>query len=240
MRKPNIKEKMIDNEKKTRPKKDDEKKSVWNRKNLMIAIGAIALVAVAGFAVFVLLPHGVVMKGDNVSVYYAVMFENGTVIDTNMNGTPLSLTVGSSGMIMGFSNAMEGMQLNQKKTITIPSDQAYGPYRSDLVRTVNRTGAIANKSFTVGQYYTIHRKTDNAVSRIRIVNVTSSTMTWDENSPLAGQNLTFTIKIVSVNKGFGVNVASTLFPSIIPTTTVPQQRISIQKKIEVMTYSSLS
>jgi peptidylprolyl isomerase len=159
------------------------------------------------------------MIGDTVSVYYTLTFENGTVIDTNMNGTPLVLTVGGNQIIPGFSNAIVGMRLNQKKTVTIPYDQAYGPYRSDLIRTVNRTGAIANTTFTVGQYYTIHSKTDNTISTIKILNVTPSTVTWDENSPLAGQNLTFTIQIVSVNKGNGINAAATALPTI--PTTIP-------------------
>ena len=64
-------------------------------------------------------------------------------------------------------------------------------------------------NFTVGQYYTIHRNADNAVSRIRIVNVTSSTVTWDENSPLTGQSLRFTIQIVNVDRGSVGNVSKT-------------------------------
>ena len=63
-----------------------------------------------GFAALIFLPSGGVMKGDNVSVYYTVTFENGTIIATNMNGTPLSFTVGSSDMIAGLSNAMVGMK----------------------------------------------------------------------------------------------------------------------------------
>ncbi|MGA2911886.1 MAG: FKBP-type peptidyl-prolyl cis-trans isomerase [Methanoregula sp.] len=205
-------------EKKTKRAKEDEKTNNRNRKYLMIAGGAIALVAIAVTAVLLFNPV-VAMNGDNVTVYYTLMFENGTVIDTNMNGTPLALTVGGNQIIPGFSNAIVGMRLNQKKTVTIPYDQAYGPYRNDLIRTVNRTGAVANTTFTVGQYYTIHSKTDNTVSTIKILNVTPSTVTWDENSPLAGQNLTFTIQIVSVNKGNGINAAATALPTI--PTTIP-------------------
>jgi peptidylprolyl isomerase len=205
-------------EKKTKRAKEDEKTNNRNRKYLMIAGGAIALVAITVTAVLLFNPV-VAMNGDNVTVYYTLTFENGTVIDTNMNGTPLALTVGGNQIIPGFSNAIVGMRLNQKKTVTIPYDQAYGPYRNDLIRTVNRTGAVANTTFTVGQYYTIHSKTDNTVSTIKILNVTPSTVTWDENSPLAGQNLTFTIQIVSVNKGNGINAAATALPTI--PTTIP-------------------
>ena len=46
-----------------------------------------------------------------------------------------------------------GMGVNQKKTVIIPYDQAYGPYRSDLIRVVNRTGLIANTNFIEGQLF---------------------------------------------------------------------------------------
>jgi peptidylprolyl isomerase len=197
-------------EKKTDTSKEGEGTAVRNRNYLMIMLGGIILVIIAAGAMFVLTDQGVVMKGDNVSFYYTLMYENGTVISSHMNGTPAELTVGSSDIISGFSNAVMGMKVNEKKTLVIPYDQAYGPYKSELVRVVNRTGMIANMTFVAGQYFTIHRNTDNATSVVRILDVTPSTVTWDENNPLAGQNLTFTVQIVHLNRSASGNVAGTL------------------------------
>jgi len=216
-------------EKKTEPGKEDESTGARNRNYLLVAIGAIVLVALAVTPALILPGQVVAMNGDTVSVYYTVTYENGTVIATNMNGTPQELTVGSSDSIPGISDAIVGMGLNQKKTVSIPYDQAYGPYRSDLVRVVNRSGPIANTSFTVGQYVTIHRKTDNATSVVRILNVTPSTVTWDENSPLAGQNLTFTVQVVSVDKGAGGNGVGTTLPTVTPAVTVPVPMDTVSK-----------
>jgi len=208
-------------EKKTRQEKEDEMTGARNRNYILIAAGVIVFVAIAVTALFTLFNPGVAMKGDNVSMYYTLMYENGTVISTNFNGTPLEITVGDPESIKGLSDAIVGMGVNQKKTVTIPYDQAYGPYRSDLVQVVNRTGLIANTSFTEGQYFTIHRKTDNAINMVRILNITPSTVTWDENHPLAGQNLTFTVQVVSLNKGAGAKVMGTNVSTITATITVP-------------------
>jgi FKBP-type peptidyl-prolyl cis-trans isomerase 2 len=86
---------------------------------------------------------------------------------------------------------------------------------------VNRTGPIANTSFTAGQYYTIHSKTSNATSVIRILNVTPLTVTWDQNNPLAGQNLSFTVQVVSVNKGSAGSAGGTTLPRIDSAFDVP-------------------
>jgi peptidylprolyl isomerase len=205
--------------KKTQKEKDEGKTGGLNRKNLMIVGGVIALVALIVIVVFILPNPVVAAKGDTVSVYYTLMLEDGTIFDSNINGTPLAFTVGSAGIIPGFSNAIAGMKVNQEKTVDIPYDQAYGPYRSDRIRVVNRTGILANQTFTVGEYYTLHSSVDNSNSMIRVLNVTPTTVTVDENSPLAGQNLTFTVQLVSLKKGAGGNGAgTTVWP--VPTNTL--------------------
>ena len=49
-----------------------------------------------------------------------------------------------------------------------------------------------------GQYYFIRRTTDAVVSVIKITNLTPTTITWDENHELAGKNLTFALRLVSI------------------------------------------
>jgi FKBP-type peptidyl-prolyl cis-trans isomerase 2 len=56
---------------------------------------------------------------------------------------------------------------------------------------------------------------------VRILTITPSTVTWDENHPLAGQNLTFTVQVVSLNKGAGAKVMGTNVSTITPAITVP-------------------
>ena len=143
----------------------------------------------------------VATRGDTVSVYYTGTFENGTVFDSNMNATtPVEFTLGNSSVIEGFEEAVTGMSVNQQKTVNIPSDKAYGAYNTSLIRTVTRTGPIANTTFVEGQSYSIHDKKTNAYSIIKILNVTPTTVTWDANDPLAGLNFTFTIKLVKITR----------------------------------------
>jgi peptidylprolyl isomerase len=145
-------------------------------------------------------PQGGAIPGDIVSVYYTGMLENGTVFNSNKNNTPLTFTLGNASVIEGFREAVTGMTINEEKTVTIPYSKAYGPYNTSLIRVVPRMGPLENKTFTVGQSYTIRRTSDNAVSVVKILNVTRDTVTWDENNPLAGQNLTYWIKLVSIDK----------------------------------------
>lgn len=140
-------------------------------------------------------------KGDTVAIFYTGMFENGTVFDTNMNGTtPVRFTLGSGLVIDGIEEAVTGMSPGQQKTVIIPAEKAYGAYNASLIHTVNRTGPIANTTFVEGQYVSIHDRTTNLNSTVKILNVTSSTVTWDANNPLAGINFTFTIKLDGISR----------------------------------------
>jgi FKBP-type peptidyl-prolyl cis-trans isomerase 2 len=139
--------------------------------------------------------------GDTVSVYYTGTFENGTVFDSNVNGTgPAVFTLGNLSVIQGFEDAVTGMSVNEEKTVTIPYDKAYGAYDPGLVRTVNRTGPIANTTFVEGETYSIRDKTTGNYSFVRVIKVMPTTITWDANNPLAGLNFTFTIKLVNITR----------------------------------------
>ena len=75
-----------------------------------------------------------------------------------------------------------------------------GRMTRDSSRPSTGPGPLANISFIVGKTYTVHDKIANTYSLIKILNVTPETITWDANSPLAGQNLTFTITVVGITK----------------------------------------
>jgi peptidylprolyl isomerase len=170
----------------------------------IILVIAIILVAAAGYYVFAnhtLAKTGdtVAKTGDNVSVYYTGKLENGTVFDSNINTTPLEFTLGSGKMISGFDEAVTGMAVGEEKTVTLPVDKAYGPYYPDRIVQVNRTGNVSVTNPVVGQHLVFTDPSTGANYRVKIINVTPSTMTVDANYDLAGQNLTFTIKLATIN-----------------------------------------
>jgi peptidylprolyl isomerase len=178
------------------------KEAVATRKKLQLRYGilvtaGIIIVAMVGFVMF---NPFIAKTGDTVSVYYTGTLDNGTVFDTNINETPLELTLGTGMVIPGFEEAIVGMAVNDTRTVTISPDKAYGYYNNSLVHVLNRSALPANMTPVAGQYYTVRRTTDGALSMIKIINVTPTTITWDENNILVGENLTFSIRLVSKNR----------------------------------------
>jgi peptidylprolyl isomerase len=172
------------------------RKKMHVRYGILVGVG-ILIATILGFVMF---NPFVAKTGDTVSVYYTGTLDDGTIFDTNENGTALAFTLGQGAVIPGFEEAIIGMGVNDIKTVKIPPEKAYGTYNSSLVHILNRSALTANMTPVAGQYYSIRRTSDNAVSVIKIINVTPTTITWDENHELAGKNLTFTLRLVSINQ----------------------------------------
>jgi FKBP-type peptidyl-prolyl cis-trans isomerase len=64
--------------------------------------------------------------GQIVNITYTGYLLNGTSIGTNVGGTPLPLTIGSSSNIKGFNEGIAGMKLGETRLLIIPAALAFG------------------------------------------------------------------------------------------------------------------
>lgn len=135
--------------------------------------------------------------GDTVRVHYTGRLQNGEVFDTSAGGEPLEFTLGQGQMIPGFEQAVLGMKVGDNKTVTIPIDQAYGPFRDDLILEVSRDELPDDLEPEVGMQLRSSQP-DGSVIIFTITEVSDSRIKVDGNHPLAGQELTFDIELVEI------------------------------------------
>jgi len=65
--------------------------------------------------------------GDNLTVHYTGMLEDGTKFDSSVDrGTPFNFILGIGQVIEGWEKGMEGMKVGEKRKLTIPPEYAYG------------------------------------------------------------------------------------------------------------------
>jgi FKBP-type peptidyl-prolyl cis-trans isomerase 2 len=136
-------------------------------------------------------------NGDTVQVHYTGKLADGTVFDSSVGREPLEFTLGAGQMIPGFEEAVFGMKVGEKKTVTIPVDEAYGPYRDDLVVEISREKLPSDMTPEVGQQL-VMRQPDGREIVVTITKVSDETVTVDANHPLAGKELTFEIELVKI------------------------------------------
>jgi peptidylprolyl isomerase len=136
-------------------------------------------------------------QGDTVRVHYTGRLDDGTVFDSSRDGDPLEFTIGGGNIIAGFEQAVVGMSPGESRTTAIPPDQAYGPYRDEMVTVVNRRQFPPNLNPEVGDELQV-RLPDGRSTTVTVREITATTATLDGNHPLAGQALTFDIELVEI------------------------------------------
>ncbi len=134
-------------------------------------------------------------EGDSVSVHYTGTMDDGSQFDSSEGGDPLEFTLGANQTIPGFEDAVYGMRVGETKTVTIPAARAYGPRSETLVMEVDLED-IPVGSVEVGQQLQV-TFTDGRARIAVVTAVSETTATVDANSRLAGEDLTFEIKLVS-------------------------------------------
>ncbi|MGV8834037.1 MAG: FKBP-type peptidyl-prolyl cis-trans isomerase [Devosia sp.] len=140
-----------------------------------------------------------VKPGDTVRINYAGRLTDGTSFDTSEGREPLQFTLGEGQVIPGLEAHVAGMAPGEKSTVTIPSDQAYGPHRAEAIQTLERTKVPAGLDIEVGTQ--LQAKTaDGTMMPIRVVELDEATVKVDANHPLAGKDLIFDVELVEIVK----------------------------------------
>lgn len=141
-----------------------------------------------------------VKPGDTVRVHYTGKLDDGSTFDTSQDRDPLEFTLGEGKIIRGFERVVEGMEKGEERTAKIPSDQAYGEHRKDLVFEVERNQFPPDIEPQVGQRLQMTRKDGPAIP-VTVAQVDEEMVKLDANHPLAGEDLTFTVRVVEVVSG---------------------------------------
>ena len=136
-------------------------------------------------------------SGDTVKVDYTGKLEDGTVFDTSASRGPLQFVIGGGQIIPGFDKAVIGMNVGDKKTINIPSEQAYGPHLEDKILEVNQAQIPKHLNLEVGQQVQVPQKDGSKVFFV-VTGVSETSVTLDGNHPLAGKDLVFNIQLVEI------------------------------------------
>ncbi|MFW5931317.1 MAG: FKBP-type peptidyl-prolyl cis-trans isomerase [Desulfosalsimonas sp.] len=137
-------------------------------------------------------------RGKFVSVNYKGTLENGEVFDTSEGGDPMEIMVGGGQVIQGFEEAVEGMELNEKKSFTLEPEEAYG-YRDDnQLHTFSREEVPPEINPEVGDVIGLQTP-DGQQIPATIAEADSEKVVVDLNHPLAGKKLNFEIEVVGVS-----------------------------------------
>lgn len=135
--------------------------------------------------------------GDTVHFHYIGTLIDGSVFDSSEGREPLSFTLGSGQIIPGLDAAIDGMTVGEAKTVTIPADQAYGPYDQQARQAIPRDQIPPHIPVEPGTMLQMQSPDGQAIP-VTVAEADDQQVVLDANHPLAGQDLTFAVEIVAI------------------------------------------
>ncbi|RNC71741.1 MAG: peptidylprolyl isomerase [Desulfuromonadales bacterium] len=160
-------------------------------------------------------------KGDRVAINFTGTLEDGTVFDTTLDNAecdsddcgdggctdddcdcgcesgPMELTIGSDEFFTQIEEGLIGMAPGEKKTVTIPAEEAFGEYDEEKVFSIPREQFPADITPEVGQELVLTDEEGEDIG-VTVVEVTDEGVTLDANHPLAGENITYEYELVEI------------------------------------------
>lgn len=136
-------------------------------------------------------------ENDKVKVHYTGKLKNGQVFDTSKERDPLEFQIGEQTIIPGFENAVKGMQVNEKKEVTILPEDAYGEVNENMIHDIPRENIEQDVNPEVGQEVAI-KLSDGSSVPAQVIEVNEKSIKIDANHPLAGRELQFELELVEI------------------------------------------
>lgn len=161
-------------------------------------------------------------KGNTVTINYTGTLEDGTVFDSTLEALecddeeccdddcsddecgcggheagPMTFVLGESILFPAIDDAIVGMSPGEKKTIQIAAADAFGEYDKEQIFTVPRSDLPEDLVPVAGDELVLANEDDEEIGVV-VLEVTEDEVTFDGNHPLAGEDVTFEIELVSI------------------------------------------
>lgn len=146
----------------------------------------------------------IIGKDKMVSLIYELREGNseGKILETVVEKNPLSFVFGTGRLLPEFESNLESLKEGDNFSFSLNQEQAYGERREEMIIDIPKSvfevdGKIDEKLCFVGNEVPMADSSGNRLNGI-VNEVTATTVKMDFNHPMAGIDLYFKGKIVSV------------------------------------------
>ncbi len=133
--------------------------------------------------------------GTKVTLHFALVLEDGDVIDSNFETAPATFTVGDGNLLPGFESTLIGLENGDEREFTIPPEEAFGQHNPQNVQRVDRSN-FDQQELEVGAMFSFQNG-DGELPGV-IIEFKDEEILVDFNHPLAGKNIIFQVKIMDI------------------------------------------
>lgn len=136
-------------------------------------------------------------QSSQVTLHFELALPGGEVIDSNFDRAAATFAMGDESLLPGFESQLLGLEAGDEKTVTVPANDAFGPHLQDNVQSFKRHQFGPD---TVLEPGVVVQFADAAGAELPgvVSSLEGDYVTVDFNHPLAGKDITFRVKIISV------------------------------------------
>ncbi len=139
----------------------------------------------------------IVERGMVVSLEYSLHIDEELVESTEDEG-PIEFLQGYQEIIPGLEKAVAGMSVGQSKEVIVEPEDGYGEYDDDAVEEVPLDIFPDDMDLSLGMPVELYDEEADETVEGYVSEVRTDTVLVDLNHPLAGETLTFRIKVIGL------------------------------------------
>ena len=132
-----------------------------------------------------------------VSIHYTLTNSEGQTIDKSDETSPFAYLHGKNNIVPGLETELTGKSVGDSLKVTVEPEKGYGEVNPELVQEVPRSAFDEVESIEVGMQFQASED-DGQSQLVTITDIQETTVTVDGNHPLAGETLTFDVKIEEI------------------------------------------
>ncbi|RLA41719.1 MAG: peptidylprolyl isomerase [Gammaproteobacteria bacterium] len=138
-----------------------------------------------------------IAQGCVVTLHFSLALEDGSIIDSNFEGSPATFTMGDGSMLPGFEDVLVGLGVNERASFRIEPEYGFGQHNPVNVQLMKRQHFPVDMELGHGLVVSF---TDAAKSELPgvITAIAGDEISVDFNHPLAGKSIVFDVQVLGI------------------------------------------
>jgi FKBP-type peptidyl-prolyl cis-trans isomerase 2 len=137
--------------------------------------------------------------GSLVSLDYDMLLDSGEQIDSSAVNGPLHIRVGERRALPGLGEKLVGLDVGDERLVRLAPAEAFGDWDPDAILTMRESWLMGDVDVQDGMMLRIETST-GFTAVCRAFRIAEDRVALDFNHPLAGEALTFFVRVVGVSQ----------------------------------------
>ncbi len=133
-------------------------------------------------------------RNSYVEFSYKLTNDKGEMVEHRPEAAPANYVHGYYQLLPAVERKMADLKVGDTLTLTLDPEEAYGKYDEKLIQRVPKGDIPPGEEIVLGQVLTAVNDHGHTIN-LRVMEITDDELVLDANHPMAGERLTFDIKV---------------------------------------------